>query len=123
MLPLVSDAQFNSVAAVIIAVVTITPTTLAAVWSRQAKTMGAQAVREVQSNGGMQDPNPNMNDHIKYQTELLEELRGTVATIGSSLIDVDERFSEHLAESQMMNEAFAKLYLKVEKHLPPSDQD
>lgn len=110
---LVSDAQFNSIALVIIAVITIVPTTLAAYWSRgakkesnQANANSAKALHEVATNGGMSDPNPNLNDHVKYQTEMLENL-------GKELADLKTDFSAHLTHSRTMDEALAELYLQI----------
>lgn len=113
MLPLISDAQFNSIALVIIAVITVVPTTLAAYWSRsakkdsaQAKENSASALHEVQTNGGMSDPKPNLNDHIKYQTDMTEWLVRAVERI-------DKKVDNHLTHSRIMDEALAEVYMEV----------
>lgn len=120
MTPLLSDSQFNSLALVLIAIVGIIPATLAAYWSRsarkesqeanansaEAKENSASALHEVQTNGGMSDPKPNLNDHVKYQTEMTEWLVRTVNSI-------DKRFCDHLEHSQLMDQALAEVYMKV----------
>lgn len=110
---MISDAQFNSIALVLIAAITIIPTTLAAYWARgakkdsgEAKENSAKALHEVATNGGMSDPNPNLNDHVKYQTEMLENL-----TKGHD--DLQSAFEAHLAHSKTMDEALAELYLQI----------
>lgn len=110
---MISDAQFNSIALVIIAAITIIPTTLAAYWARgakkdsgEAKENSAKALHEVATNGGMSDPNPNLNDHVKYQTQMLESL-------GAKFSDLRADFDAHLAHSKIMDEALAELYLEI----------
>lgn len=128
---MLSDAQFNSLALVLIAAITIIPTTLSAFWARSAKKESTQAkensaeakensaearqnsasaLHEVQNNGGMSDPNPNLNDHIKYQTEMTEFLvRG--------FHGLRKEWAEHLRHSKMMDQALAEVYMEVR---PPS---
>lgn len=104
--PLLTDPQFNSIAIVVVAVITIIPTTLAAYWARSAKQSSAETAREVLTNGGMESPLPNVNDHIKYQTMMLEQL--------VERQDNTERLlGNHIAHSQVMDAALAEVYLTV----------
>ncbi len=105
-LPMISDAQFNSIAIVVVAVITIVPTTLAAYWSRSANKNSAETAREVRTNGGMSDPNPNVNDHIKYQTEMLER-------IVERQNNTEQLLANHIAHSRVMDTALAEVYLAV----------
>lgn len=113
-----TDSQFNTVGLIIIAVITIAPSMLAAYWANKAKSnsqhardSAASAAHQVMNNGGMSDPDPNLNDHIKYQTQMLEALGQTVETLGGSLVDVDGRLTEHLDHSVVMDTALAEVYL------------
>lgn len=113
---LITDSQFNSLALVLIAVITIVPTTLSAYWSRKAKnnsaeaaSSSAEAAAEVRTNGGMTDPHPNVNDHIKYQTEMLEKLMPVVARQETT----EKLLKEHLDHSKIMDQALSQVYLKV----------
>lgn len=113
MTPLLSDAQFNSIALILIAAIGIIPATLAAYWSRgakkeskDAKENSEKALHEVATNGGMSDPNPNLNDHVKYQTEMLESLI-------TEFNDLKTDFGAHLVHSKTMDEALAELYLQI----------
>lgn len=122
-----TDAQFNTIGLVLIAVIGIVPATLAAIWSRTAKTNSAEAVEnsanaatasaaaqesaavaawEVRTNGGMSDPNPNLNDHVKYQTEMLENLHARIN-------GVEVLLANHLEHSAVMDRALARVYLTV----------
>lgn len=104
--PLLTDPQFNSIAIVVVAFITIIPTTLAAFWARSAKNSSAEAAREVVTNGGMESPIPNVNDHIKYQTEMLESL--------VERQDIHEKLlANHIAHSKIMDAALAEVYLEV----------
>lgn len=107
MLPLLTDSQFNSVALVAIAFVGIVPTTLAAYWAKGAKNRSEETAAEVRTNGGMTDPNPNVNDHIKYQTELLEGLVGRQD-------NTEKLLADHISVSRVMNQALAEVYLTVQ---------
>lgn len=107
MLPLVTDSQFNSIALVAIAVVGIVPTTLAAYWAKGAKNRSEEAAAEVRTNGGMTDPHPNVNDHIKYQTEMLER-------IVTRQDNTDMLLADHISHSKVMNQALAEVYLAVQ---------
>lgn len=107
MLPLLTDSQFNSIALVVIATVGIVPTTLAAYWAKGAKNRSEEAAAEVRTNGGMTDPNPNVNDHIKYQTEMLEQLMGRQD-------NTEKLLADHISVSKIMNQALAEVYLKVQ---------
>lgn len=104
--PMITDARFNSIALICVAVVTIVPTTLAAFWARSAKKSSAETAREVVTNGGMDDPNPNVNDHIKYQTEMLE---GLVERQDNH----EQLLANHIAHSRVMDAALAEVYLTV----------
>lgn len=120
MIPLITDSQVNSVALVIIAAITIVPATMAALNAKKAKDNSVQAkhdsaearqnsadvLNEVQTNGGMTSPNPNLNDHIKHQTLLIEGISETVNSL-------DNRFSRHLQSHEFMDPALAELYLTV----------
>ena len=110
--PMITDAQFNSVALVVVALITIVPTTLAAYWARSAKNSSAEAAREIVTNGGMDDPNPNVNDHIKYQTEMLEGLT-------ERQDNHEQLLANHIAHSQLMDRALAEVYLTVKPSLTP----
>lgn len=120
MLPLITDSQFNSVALVVIALIGIAPALYAKSANKNSKEAKensqaaadsvAEVAHELRNNGGMEDPNPNLNDHIKYQTEMLEKVVGTVQTIGDSLVDVDTRLAEHLDHSEIMDTALADVY-------------
>lgn len=104
--PLLTDPQFNSIAIVVVAIITIIPTTLAAYWARSAKQSSAETAREVMTNGGMGDPNPNVNDHIKYQTEMLE---GLVERQDNH----EQLLANHIAHSRVMDAALAEVYMTV----------
>lgn len=86
----------------------------------EAKENSAKALFEVQTNGGMGDPHPNLNDHVKYQTEMTEYLVDAVKNINTSFKEFRREFDEHkedfkshLTQSQMMDQAVAELYLEV----------
>lgn len=122
MLPLISDARFNSIALVIIAVVGIVPLTLTAYYSRGAKKNSQAAAdsahaaaKEVLTNGGMSDPNPNLNDHVKYQTEMLERLQG----LPERMDKLEGEFQEHIQYAAYMGRGMAEMYLEVMGKEPP----
>jgi hypothetical protein len=120
MLALISDARFDSLTSVVLGAIAIIPATLAAFWARsakhnsdeakansaEAKLNSAQAAHEVSTNGGMSDPNPNLNDHVKYQTEMTEFLV-------VSMKDLRKDFDDHLKHSAVMDQAVAELYLEI----------
>lgn len=127
MLPLLSEAYALSLASIVVALIAAVPATLAAYWSRAAKAdskeakensaeaktnseearnNSANALHEVQTNGGMSDPKPNLNDHVKYQTTMTEWLVRTVQ-------DIDTKFNAHLKHSQVMDQALAEVYMEV----------
>lgn len=116
MFPLITDAQVNSIALVIIAVIGIVPTTLAAFWARSAKNNSAETAKEVGTNGGMTDPHPNINDHVKYQTEMLEQLI-------QRQDNTEQLLATHISHSQIMDDALARVYLKVMPDLDGADMD
>lgn len=127
---LITDVQFNAIALVLVAAIGIVPATLAAMWSRTAKTNSAEAVqnsaaaqesaavtaREVGTNGGMTDPHPNLNDHVKYQTQMLEGL-------SARLSGVEVLLSDHLKHSTIMDRALSEVYLMVKPEGPQEDPD
>lgn len=110
MLPLLTDAQFNSLALVVIALVGIVPTTLAAYWAKGAKNRSEEAAAEVRTNGGMTDPHPNVNDHIKYQTDMLEQLVNRQD-------NHEKLLASHISHSRVMNQALAEVYLAVKPQI------
>lgn len=104
--PLLTDPQFNSIAIVVVAIVTIIPTTLAAFWARSAKQSSAEVSREVMTNGGMESLVPNVNDHIKYQTTMLE-------TLVERQDNTEQLLANHISHSKVMDAALAEVYLTV----------
>jgi hypothetical protein len=106
MIPLLADAGWYSIASILTAFIAIVPATLAAIWSRKSKSNTASVLEEVRTNGGMGDPNPNINDHIKYQTQMMEKIVDKVS-------DVDDRLNDHLDHSKVMDKALAEVYLTV----------
>jgi hypothetical protein len=115
MTPLLADAGWYSLASIVTAFIAIVPATLAAIWSRKSKSNTASVLEEVRTNGGMGDPNPNINDHIKYQTQMMEK-------VVDKVIDVDERLTDHLNHSKVMDKALAEVYLQVMKDAEPRDE-
>lgn len=101
-----TDPQFNSLAIVVVALITIVPTTLAAYWAKSANKNSADTAREVRTNGGMGDPNPNINDHVKYQTNMLERLV-------ERQDNHEKLLANHIAHSRVMDAALAEVYLAV----------
>lgn len=121
MAPLLTDAQFNSIALIIVAVITIIPTTLAAYWARtaksnseEAKENSAGALHEVKENGGMSDPDPTLKDYVKFVGESVESLARRQSRLEDTL-------EAHLAESKIMNSALAQVYLHVKPDLDTDD--
>lgn len=128
-----TDERFNSVALIIIAFIGIIPL----VYSRQAKKnseeaktnsaeardAAIEAADQVKVNGGMSDPNPNMNDHVQYQTQMLENLGKQVQTLAGSVAHVDGRLTEHLDHSKIMDKALAEVYFVVKREHPGSLPD
>jgi hypothetical protein len=116
---LLTDAQFNSIALVIIAVIGIIPATLAAIWSRsakhnssEAKDNAAGALHEVKANGGMSDPDPTLKDYIKFVGESVEQHHREIGSIRALLDD-------HLKHSKMMDIALAEVFFEVKGIDPP----
>ena len=105
-LPLLTDSQFNSIALVVVALIAIIPTTLAAYWAKSANRNSAETAREVKTNGGMGDPVPNINDHIKYQTTMLEGLT-------ERQDNHEQLLANHISHSKVMDAALAEVYLMV----------
>lgn len=113
MLLLLSDAKFDSLTSIFLGLITIIPATLAALYARSAKKDSSEAkqnsadtLHEIATNGGMADPNPNLNDHVKYQTEMTEWLVESVKIMQS-------KFDSHLEHSKVMDQALAEVYMEV----------
>lgn len=126
MFPLLTDSQFNSLALIAIAAITILPATLSAIWSRSAKANSAaamksadQAAHEVLTNGGMSDPNPNLNDHVKYQTEMLEKLVG----LPKRMDTLESSFEEHVQQAAYLGRGVADMYLHIMGQKPRPEDD
>lgn len=129
MFPLITEERFNSIALILVAFITIVPATLTAYWSRsakkdsaeakansaEAKESAAAAAQEVLTNGGMSDPNPNLNDHIKYQTNMLEKLQG----VPERMSKLEEDFDAHIRYANYMGQGMAEMYLHVMGKEPP----
>lgn len=113
-----TDAQFNSLTVLLGIFVTAVCSLIAAYWARgakrnseEAKNSAAEAANEVKTNGGMSDPNPNLNDHVKYQTEMAEEQRHALESLlhvalplVTKVEDIDRRFTEHLDETRPLKD-------------------
>ena len=131
---LLSELHLNAMVLIIVAVIAATPGVLAAYWSRSAQKMSSDALSEVKTNGGMTDPHPNLNDHVKYQTVMSENLVQTVNTIASEVTsiasqvnvvdmkvntvdgrvsDLGEKVQRHIAHSNVMDQALAEVYFEV----------
>lgn len=141
MIPMLSDQVLESFTNIVLAIIAIVPTTCTAFWARsamkssreakdnsadakadsaEAKVNSARALHEVKTNGGIQDPNPNLNDHVKYQTKMTEflvesmkELREDFGQHKEDFGQHKEDFSQHLEHSAVMDQALAEVYLKV----------
>lgn len=164
MILLMTDARFNSVALITIALISAIGTVITVVLTRQAKNTAGEArdnaaaaqesaertAHEVMTNGGMSDPNPNLNDHVKYQTQMMEEQARTVESLLRvalplvSIVDeMDRRFTNHLEEtaplilevrgmagklnehirhSEVMDKALAEVYLTVKPDVNLGDK-
>lgn len=106
LLPLISDARFNSIALVLIAVIGGAATLLTAYWAHGAKKNSEETAAQVRTNGGMSDPDPNVNDHIKYQTRMLERLT-------ERQDNHEQLLADHISHSRIMDRALAEVYLAV----------
>lgn len=109
----------SNLTTVLVAAIAAVPLILTAYWSRganknskeakedsaEARRNSAQALHEVSTNGGMSDPKPNLNDHVKYQTEMMEWLVRDQQGLRRD-------FDRHLKHSSVMDQALAELYLK-----------
>lgn len=117
MYPLLSDARFNSIIILGCAIVAAIPLILTAYWSKQSSKNSKAAAKEVMTNGGMTDPNPNINDHIKYNTEMLEG-------IVQRQLDTEKLLGDHIGHSRIMDQGLAEVYLHVmSKKLVDEDPD
>lgn len=122
-LPLISDENFNSLMLVVIAFIGIVPTTLAAYWSRQAKSNSVEAkvnsagaLHEVKANGGMSDPDPTLKDYIVFVGE-------NVDSQGRRLGGLEELVADHIRHSQFMDQALARVFLHIRPDLDDEDFD
>lgn len=128
MLPLLTDAQFNSLALILIAAIGIIPATLAAFWSRsaknnsieanqnsiQAKENSASALHEVKDNGGMSEPDPTLKDYIKWVSEML-------SSEGRRIDSIENLLDAHLKHSKIMDAALAEVFFVVKPDLKRDD--
>lgn len=112
--PLLTDGQFNSIALILIAVIGIIPATLAAIWSRNAKSNSADALHEVKANGGMSDPDPTLKDYVKFVGENVESQ-------GRRLTTVEHVLSDYLTHRKIMDSAFSQVLLAVNPDLDKSE--
>lgn len=126
--PLLTDSQFNSMALIVIALITIIPTTLAAYWARgarndsreanqnatEAKENSAGALHEVKANGGMDDPDPTLKDYIKWVGE---------NTSGNTrrLDKLEAILEAHMKHSKVMDAALAEVFFTVKPDLKTDD--
>lgn len=122
MSPLLSDAQFNSLALILIAAIGIIPATLAAFWSRSAKqnsqaasNHAADTLHEVKANGGMSDPDPTLKDYVKYVGEFAEKNDREIAEVRNLL-------EAHLKHSQIMDQALAEVYFAIKPLMTNQDE-
>lgn len=129
---LITDVQSNAIALVLVAVVGIVPATLAAIWSRTAKTNSAEAMQSsaaasesaadaarevgVSNTSGSPQPQSNLSHHVKYQTQILENL-------AARLNGVEVLFSDHLKHSAIMDRALSQVYLIVKPDKDLLDPD
>lgn len=117
---MVSDEVLQQIFSIPLALIAIVPATLAAIWARQSKTTSAETAREIKTNGGMTDPNPNVNDHVKYQTKMIEELL-------LRQDNTEKMLGDHLTHSQIMDQAVAEMYLAYRRGEftlnPPFEED
>lgn len=116
MYAMISEGNLTTI---VVATIAAVPLVLTAYWSRgakkssdeaksdakEAKKNSAQALHEVSTNGGMSDPNPNLNDHVKYQTQMIEFLVRDQQQLRRD-------FRQHLKHSSIMDQALAELYLQ-----------
>jgi hypothetical protein len=123
MYPLLTDAQFQSLSLVVVAMIGIIPATLAAVWARnakansaEAKSNSADALHEVKANGGMEDPDPTLKDYIKFVGE------NTMSNT-DRLSKLEEVLEAHLAHSKIMDSALAQVFLTIRPDLDRDDLD
>lgn len=129
---MMTDAQFTelvrTMGLIAVAIIGAISSTLAAYWARTAKQNSAAAkensagaLNEVRTNGGMSDPNPNMNDHVKYQTEMLEAMGTQVGDLREEVTTLSTTVKDHIAHGKLMDQALAELYLAVKADSPHPD--
>lgn len=128
MIPLLTDAQFNSIALILIAAIGIIPATMAAVWSRSSRTNSIEAnqnakeardnsagtLHEVKANGGMTGPDPTLKDIMKYV--------GEIAAQDSRRMDrIEELIENHIRHSNLMDSVLAEVFFAVKPDLRSKD--
>jgi len=106
------------VATIAVAAISIIPATLAAHWARNAKTDAAAArensagtLHEVNSNGGMNGPNPTLKDHAQHLEVLVELLSSQVTNNTKRTQNLEFLLDDHLKECSVSNQALVELYL------------
>jgi hypothetical protein len=119
--PLITDARFESLVTLGIAVITAGPIILGAYWaktanynSKQARQNSADALHEVKANGGMSDPDPTLKDYIKFVGESVEQNTRRTDKIEALL-------EEHLKHSRIMDSALAEVFMAVKPDLKNRD--
>lgn len=135
---LLTESQFNTlvtqIGLVIVALVGAGASLTAAYMARgakrnseEAKVSAAEAANEVKTNGGMGDPNPNLNDHVKYQTQMAEDQKRTIESLLQVALplvgkvdDIDRRFTDHLTETQPLIEQVKGMTGKLDEHIQHS---
>ena len=113
---MVSDERFNSIVLLLIALVGGGATILTAHWSRGANKNAKEAAAQVRTNGGMSDPDPNLNDHAKYNTQMLE-------TLVLRVDGLEKSFLAHKSHSEIMDVALAEVYLHVKPQMRLQEGD
>lgn len=106
-----SDALLVAVVSIIVAGIGIIPATLAAIWSRNAKTTSNAALHEVKTNGGIHKPNPTLKDYVKSAAESTQVDAGRIERIESLLEEHLEDCREDRKRRAVMDTALAELYL------------
>lgn len=105
-IPQMTDASVTAMSMVAVAVITIVPSTLAAVWSHKGNTKAKESLskaeetlHEVKANGGMDGPDPTMKDYIKHLSKEQAQLK--------------KAFEAHMVHSKVMDQALAQVYLAL----------
>lgn len=106
-----TDQLLLAFVSITVAIIGIVPATLAAIWSRTARTTSAAALHEVKTNGGINKPNPTLKDYAKSANEK--------SSVTARRLDrIESLLEEHLSECRdewrrrtVMDTALAELYL------------